>query len=148
MRDDLKGQFHKLLQYTDRKLEILEILSNNTPKKKHLLNTDKIDQLLDIIAEEEELSGQFNSIDYDIKILENSICEISGIENTFNEFISGRNEPTIVELQKKRALIVNSIRKLTKIQDEFTAELEKKLKALGKDIRTLSLIKKIKNPDF
>ncbi len=149
MRDDLLKLFRNLLQFVKQKLKILNILSNNKSQKWSFLNTDKLDQLLDMMAEEENLLDQINSINFEIKELEREICEIAGIENNeFDTLILNIDEKTVIDLKNKRIKIDKIFKDQIADQDEFIVQMNEKLRELGRDVEALSFIKRIKNMDI
>lgn len=145
MRDDLKKLFNNLILLHSRKLEKLKTLSADEARKKFCLDTNKIDDLLDIIEKDNAMINEIDSIDYDIKKSEEEICRIAGIEGKeLKNFIAKREESEVIELRDIYSKTRSCLTGITTAQDEFDNLIDARMGEIDRDIESLSLIRKLK----
>jgi hypothetical protein len=145
LRDDVKNLFFELYNLTSKKLEALQNLSASEAQKKFCFDTGKTDDLLSLIEKDTQTVNSINSIDCEIRKIENELCGIIGIpSDKLSGYIKKRREKIIVDFKNKIYDINLLLKILIKSRDELAAAMESSLNDIDKDIRSIRLVRELK----
>ncbi len=144
MRDDLYSLFQRLTLLHREKLDCLSEISTNEIQLRHLLQSEKTSDLLDIIRADNDIFLKLDSIEFDIQGLIIGVCKKAGIENdNFAKFFLSRNEEPLPELKSLRELINSKMSDLLKEREKLIGEMEKVLAGLEIHIDELKRINRL-----
>jgi hypothetical protein len=145
LRDDLFNLFLQLKEAYNQKLQILETISRNETLLRYFLQSDKINEISDLIREDNELFIAVDSVEFDIQDLISKICKISGIEkDNFNNYFLNRIEDPIPEIKNLKEKTRKQLSELISERNKFIKKMESKLAELKLDIESLNAIRSLK----
>ncbi len=152
MRDDVKNLFTELFNLTSKKFEALRDIAASEAQKKFCLDTGKTDELLGLIEKDADALNSVNSLDCDIRKIEDEICRVTGIScGEFPELIAKRKEKIITDLKNKIYDINILLKNLVESREKLAKGMESDITGLDKDIksicRVMELKKALRQPD-
>lgn len=151
MRDDVKALVASLITLHEEKLALLGDILHSHMEKRHLLKTDSIGEINDLIEIDSIRAESIDALEADITFAREKICSLCGIPDTdFDHYFLKGNGWGSGELMRVSGEIKTVLRRLTSENDTLQRELDSALKRTGWDIdglrRLIDLGTRIKGP--
>ena len=144
MRGDVETLLKKLYDLYNQKYELLKIIYTGEVNKRYCLKSDNITGLLESIEQDNEIYERVSALGYDIEMLENEICRVSGIGTLhFHNELLNTKEKLFTELKALIKRIQKALADLTVERDKLIGDMEKKRNEIGFDIKFLSNLKRL-----
>lgn len=151
MRDDVKSLVASLITLQEEKLALLGGILHSHIEKRHLLKTESIGEINDLIEMDSIRTESIDALEADITAAREKISSLCGIPaGDFEHYFLRGHEWGSGELMRISGEIKTMLVKLSSENDLLRNELEASLKKTGKDIdslrRLIDLEPRIKNP--
>lgn len=145
MRDDLKHKISSINRLLQNKLKLLHNINKNESAKLSRIRSGKLDELDSMLLSDSSIIDEINIIDYEIKIIEDDICRISGMDrDQFFEHVNAIDNPEINRMYDTKKTINSEIRIIVKLREENISAMESENRVTQEDIDQLERIKNIR----